>query len=192
LAGGRDDLEQLVRSGLTIVVGTDDVPSGAHAIHGVSIWDVALAPEGVTVATDDGSVVLANVDDGPARDASGALLGWRMWRIRHDRRGTALVSPVRDAPWRRGVLTATCGECGLAGMAGCTCGLYAFGRVFDALPEWLETEVLVLGQIRGWGHAVIHEQGFRCEHAQILRLLASTFTPQVRAALSTAYDCPVT
>jgi hypothetical protein len=119
------------------------------------------------------------------------LLGWRLWQVRDDVGRPMLVSPVQGVPWPRGVMTATCFTCRRVTSASCRCGLYAFASVFEALAEWSDRYRLVLGEVRGWGHTAIHEYGFRCEHAQILRLHAPTLEPELRAALADAYDCPV-
>lgn len=105
------------------------------------------------------------------------IRGIRSWRLNPD--GTLVGS--WGGIWVPGQNTAECrrattvtyfnpGAIHLARCSGvalkCTCGFYAFwSGFFETI-----TYNTIVGVISGWGKTIIHDKGFRSEHAKILAL----------------------
>ncbi|MEY2474946.1 MAG: hypothetical protein QOG87_261 [Actinomycetota bacterium] len=130
--------------------------------------------------------------DGIARDRSGAALGWRFWDVAWTSHGgVVLTSPVRFDPWHPGAHAARCPACRRSPQMGCRCGLYAYGSLGAALPEWGLDSSRVLGLVRGWGRVVLHELGWRSEFAQPLLLMLSDPFRVAVGSLGARYECEV-
>ena len=129
---------------------------------------------------------------GIQRDRSGAALGWRFWDVAWtDHGGVALCSPVQHDTWHPGAHAARCASCAEASRLHCTCGLYAYAKAEDALPNWPGASSLVLGIVRGWGRVVLHEWGWRSQYAQPLLLVLSDPFRVAVPSLTARYECDV-
>jgi hypothetical protein len=125
------------------------------------------------------------------------VIGWRLWRLRHDR----LHSWAVDHVWELGPAEAVCRPLGGLRMGnlliptrracqnppgkGCRCGFWA---LWDpaACVTWARSEParerpqVVLGLIAGWGTVALHgDEGFRAQHASILCLFSDEVDDQV-------------
>jgi hypothetical protein len=125
-------------------------------------------------------------------DRSGATLGWRFWEVCWtDQGGAVLTSPVRNDAWHPGAHLARCASCPRSPQLGCGCGLYAYGSLGDALPNWPTDCSRVLGLVRGWGKVVLHERGWRSELAQPLLLVLNDPFRVAVGSLGARYECDV-
>ena len=89
-----------------------------------------------------------------------ALTGYRHW-------GWDLRSVfIPGFRWSRDDRTEALGRVTMRGSR----GLWAFHSVSARTAAELNDLAGVRGQIKGWGVVVIHEKGFRCQYATIVRL----------------------
>lgn len=119
----------------------------------------------------------------------GTLRGYREWK--YDEVGQLRPITFHSKIWRGGEQTAKCGvppcpnpESCLepawhhspvpAPVQECTCGVYAY-----LAPNPLRRRPgVVFGAIEAWGKVVIHETGFRAQHARVIALSAEIYEGQ--------------
>lgn len=171
--------------------GTEFVVNRPHAVprrpgpHPDAERDVA-----VTAAASRFAELTCDHASGIARDRSGAALGWRYWDVVWtDAGGVELCSPVQHDTWHPGAHASACASCDAPRMR-CTCGLYAYGWLDHALPNWPGSS-RILGIVRGWGRVVLHELGWRSQFAQPLLLVLSDPFRVAVGSLSSRYECDV-
>lgn len=131
----------------------------------------------------------------PTGGIDGPVIGWREWQPALD--VLELRSVVQHYTWLAGENTAACysrhhhlpaawskvkrARARRIPHRDHDCGFYAFYQNDNGLTEGLYTEGLWLyGLILGYGKVQWHEEGFRCEKAQILCLVQSEHNGPVR------------
>ena len=173
--------------------GTEFVVNRPHSVPHAVARNAELAREAaIAKATARFRALTTAVVAGIPRDRSGAALGWRFWDVTWtDHGGVALCSPVQHDTWHPGAHAARCPTCAEACRLCCTCGLYAYADIGDALPNWPGRSTLVLGIVRGWGRVVLHETGWRSQYAQPLLLVLSDPFRVAVASLTSRYECDV-
>jgi hypothetical protein len=108
------------------------------------------------------------------------VVGFRSWRIANGR----LVSPHVPCRWEGRVLHAACWDANRSLQGGrgwlsephasphpaCQCGIYAYDapglKAYYGESWWCE------GVVSAWGRVVVHETGWRAEHARVEALAA--------------------
>jgi len=136
------------------------------------------------------------------------LLAWRLFRIRRDEHGRALLSsPMYDdpdpTPWPK-AKTAACTKEHAAPAAGCRCGIYgAIPGTLDSLPGYLrdtahDRDPWAYAQIACSGRVFVDMRGVRAEHAEIVRIAIAeqcwpdgTALREARRGLSERYGVPI-
>ncbi len=123
----------------------------------------------------------------PILDEDGAALGYRTWRVSAS---GELRAVHRDSSWVRGFTTSACQSCGSSLLPRCKCGLYAHSRIWMAASDWGEN-TSALGVVRGWGDVLVHETGWRAQHAQVLAVIVGSADQSLAQRVGVRYDCPV-
>jgi hypothetical protein len=130
-----------------------------------------------------------------APDLAAAVVAFRSWRLAGER----LMSPFIPCRWQGRVMHAACFDAnrGLTRGVGwldepheppdelCQCGIYAYHT--PGPRSWFGEAYWCEGVVSAWGRLVVHNDGFRAEHARVealavpdgLRLLGAE---QVRRA----------
>jgi hypothetical protein len=128
------------------------------------------------------------------RDATGAVLGVRGWKLHASQRGPVLRAITSQVQWPRGVTVARCrlepSVCERPAGRRCVCGLYAF-KSTDEAGELARDGLPVIGLLRAWGRVAVHREGWRAEFAQPLWLAVARCPPTQVRALADRYECDV-
>lgn len=146
---------------------------------------------------------------GPVPDLFYPLTGWRIWRVFIPPIGShsipILRSVILDTAWtpRRRIaaehnfdLRARCR--GLLN-ANCSCGIYAFKEMSDALnylmgvrDRWMGTFLdAALGTVNLWGHVVECERGFRSQYAYPRHIYLPAAAARQMMAISATFGISV-
>jgi hypothetical protein len=105
------------------------------------------------------------------------IVGYRTWQIKGDRIVSRIID---DVAWPvNEKLEATCRddnqfchrdeltpEVHDAPAWGCTCGIYAFHTLSDAVEDWGKHEGALVGSCVFWGKIVVHTIGFKAQYAR--------------------------
>jgi hypothetical protein len=117
----------------------------------------------------------------PDRPVEGEpLRGWRAWQVVEGEKGPVLASWWLHTRWpAREALVARCSVHGTRPALHHVCGIHAFGACEHALayirrrpreplvfsPRVDRALGVVIGAVSGWGRAVMHARGWRCQYA---------------------------
>jgi hypothetical protein len=110
-----------------------------------------------------------------APDLAAAVVAFRSWRLAGER----LMSPFIPCRWQGRVMHATCFDAnrGLTRGVGwldephgspdelCQCGIYAYHT--PGPRSWFGEAYWCEGVVSAWGRLVVHNDGFRAEHARV-------------------------
>jgi hypothetical protein len=110
-----------------------------------------------------------------APDLSAAVVAYRSWRLA----GQRLMSPFIPCRWQDRVMHATCYDANRRLTRGvgwleephespheaCQCGIYAYHT--PGPRSWFGEAYWCEGVVSAWGRVVVHQDGFRAEHARV-------------------------
>ena len=111
----------------------------------------------------------------PAPDLARAVVAFRSWRLAGER----LMSPFIPCRWEGREIHATCFDANRRLQRGvgwldaphaspheaCQCGIYAYHT--PGPRSWFGEAYWCEGVVSAWGRLVVHEDGFRAEHARV-------------------------
>lgn len=109
------------------------------------------------------------------------IKAWRAWHV--DPTGS-LIATAQHYVWKEGQNTCTCVKTDISVIKShhippeidCACGFWAL-KTQDDVFNYFNAEIVV-GEIEMWGKIVEAENGYRAEHARIIRLfLPSRYSP---------------
>jgi hypothetical protein len=110
-----------------------------------------------------------------APDLAAAVVAFRSWRLA----GGRLMSPFIPCRWKGRVMHAACYDANRSLTRGvgwldephdspheaCQCGIYAYHT--PGPRSWFGEAYWCEGVVSAWGRIVVHNDGFRAEHAQV-------------------------
>jgi hypothetical protein len=110
-----------------------------------------------------------------APDLAGAVVAFRSWRLAGER----LMSPFIPCRWTGRVMHAECYDANRRLQRGvgwldephdspherCQCGIYAYH--VPGPRSWFGEAYWCEGVVSAWGRIVVHDDGFRAEHARV-------------------------
>src|SRR4051794_6982979 len=110
-----------------------------------------------------------------APDLVAPVIAFRSWRLA----GAQLVSPFIPCRWEGRVMHASCYDANRTLMHGvgwldaphasphadCQCGIYAYHT--PGPRSWFGEAYWCEGVVSAWGRLVVHQDGFRAEHARV-------------------------
>jgi hypothetical protein len=110
-----------------------------------------------------------------APDLAAPVVAFRSWRLA----GGRLMSPFIPCRWRGRVMHATCFDANRSLTRGvgwldephasphesCQCGIYAYHA--PGPRSWFGEAYWCEGVVSAWGRLVVHNDGFRAEHARV-------------------------
>ena len=132
-------------------------------------------------------------DPEPPTVARGTVFGWKRWGIADAGSGPYLISignMTRGATAWTPEMSAHCQSVWHPAPAnGCSCGLYAWDTVADALDH--RDYGIAIGLIEGWGKVIHHEHGWRSEYARVVALIATDVTAPLIRRLAAHYGADV-
>ncbi len=110
-----------------------------------------------------------------APDLAAAVVAFRSWRLAGER----LMSPFIPCRWQHRVMHAACFDAnrrltrGVGWLDGphespheaCQCGIYAYHT--PGPRSWFGEAYWCEGVVSAWGRLVVHNDGFRAEHARV-------------------------
>jgi hypothetical protein len=117
----------------------------------------------------------ARQDVSPAPDLAAAVVAFRSWRLA----GEQLMSPFIPCRWEDRVMHAACFDANRRLTRGvgwldelhdspheaCQCGIY--GYYTPGPRSWFGEAYWCEGVVSAWGRLVVHNDGFRAEHARV-------------------------
>ena len=119
-------------------------------------------------------------------DLAAPVVAFRSWRLAGER----LMSPFIPCRWRGAVMHATCYDANRRLTRGvgwletphesphedCQCGIYAYHT--PGPRSWFGEAYWCEGAVSAWGRLIVHNDGFRAEHARVEALAIPAGLPR--------------
>ncbi len=100
------------------------------------------------------------------------VVGWRVWRLEHDRLHSLAVNYIWQAEENEAVCLKVCQACEASPGVGCKCGFWAMRDPAGCVPTARSQQNSVIGIVAGWGTVALHgTEGFRAQFAMVRCLI---------------------
>lgn len=104
--------------------------------------------------------------------SSEPVVGWRVWRLEHDRLHSLAATYVWQVEENEAVCLRDRQACEASPGLGCRCGLWALWDPAGCIATARSLQNSVLGIVAGWGTVALHgTEGFRAQFAMVRCLL---------------------